>query len=78
MGMNRAFLNDLASLLETAPESIGPDYPLNDSNWDSVAVISGIALIDKHFDTTVPGDALASCGSVGELLGLIQSQQPRA
>jgi acyl carrier protein len=36
-------------------------------------VISGIALIDKHFGVTVPGDALASCGSVGELLRLIES-----
>jgi acyl carrier protein len=68
-----AFMNDLAALVEANPTELGPDHPLNDSNWDSVAVISGIALIDKHFGVTVPGDALASCGSVGELLRLIES-----
>lgn len=75
MGTNTPFLNDLAALLETSPGSINQDYPLNDQNWDSVAVISGIALIDKHFHKTVPGDALSSCTSVGELLRLVGVDQ---
>lgn len=78
MNNETAFLADLAVLLETSPESITEDYPLNDNNWDSLAVISAIAMIDKHFNTTVPGHALSSSSSVGELLGLIRAQQPRA
>jgi acyl carrier protein len=75
MDHNAIFMNDLATLIEANPAELRDDYELNDNNWDSMAVISGIALIDRHFGVTVPGDALVSCGSVGELLSLIESNR---
>jgi acyl carrier protein len=68
----KAFLNRLARVLEVAPESIDAPFVLDDRNWDSVAIISTIALIDDHFDTTVSGEGLQNCKSVGELLDLIR------
>ena len=71
--MNQPFLSDLAALLQTNPEAVTRDYTLSDENWDSVAVISAIALIDKHFGVTVPGTKLAVLSSAGQLFSLVES-----
>ena len=40
-------------------------------SWDSLAVISFIALADEHFDIMVEGEALANATSVADLLRLV-------
>ena len=67
------FLRGLAELLEVAPNSMGPDLQLNDANWDSVAVISAIALIDETYCLTIRADVLRNCGSVAELLNAVHT-----
>lgn len=38
--------------------------------WDSLAVISFIALVDEHFNVVVEGEKLASATTVADLLAL--------
>ncbi|MGI6790908.1 acyl carrier protein [Aminivibrio sp.] len=67
----KAFLEDIAALLEVNASELTDTFELNEDNFDSVAVVSTIALIDEHFDITVRGRDLTNVKSVGELLALI-------
>jgi len=67
-----AFLQDVATLLEVDPGELKENFVLDDDNFDSVAVVSTIALIDEHYDLTVKGRELANVKSIGELLALIE------
>ena len=68
----QAFLTAMAELLEVETKDLKDNYELNSDNYDSVVVVSTIALIDEYFDITVKGIELAKAKSIGELLALIQ------
>ena len=65
------FMRELAGLLAAEPP-LASDFALSDENWDSMAVIAAIALIDNQFGVTVPGDRLKSCTTVGQLACLVR------
>ena len=67
----RDFLKRLAGELEV--DVVTPDFHLADDNWDSVTILSAVALIDDYFDLTVPGEDLENCETVGQVLYLIRS-----
>ena len=66
-----AFYEGLAEILEIQPAAVGPDLVLAEHNWDSLAVVSTIALIDECHDRLVQGAALARCEKVGDIDALI-------
>lgn len=70
--MTRAeFLAALEEMLETDAGSLSPDTALDSlDSWDSLAVISFIALVDEHFDHVVAGEDLAKAKTIGDLLAL--------
>lgn len=70
--MTRAeFLAALEEMLELDTGSLSPDTALDSlESWDSLAVISFIALVDEHFDHVVAGEDLAKAKTVGDLLAL--------
>ena len=70
--MTRAeFLTALEDMLELDAGSLSPDTALNSlDSWDSLAVISFIALVDEHFDHVVAGEDLAKAKTIGDLLAL--------
>ena len=67
------FLRELADLLSASRQSLAPEFALTEENWDSMTVISCIALIDRHFDVTVPGDSLMACQSVRDLTSAVRT-----
>jgi len=71
--MTRAeFLAALEEMLEADAGTLSPDTALDSlDSWDSLAVISFIALVDEHFDHVVAGEDLAKAKSIGDLLALI-------
>ena len=72
--MNKiAFIEEMSEVLQVAPTELTDSFVLNDSNWDSLAILSAIALIDEHFGATVNGEKLSNCTSFGELLANIDS-----
>ena len=70
----QAFLEDLSNILDVEASELNDNYPLNEGNWESLAVVGAISAIDEYFDVIIDGEALAKCASVGELLQLIQNQ----
>lgn len=60
------FYEGMAEILEVDAADIGPDHELGEA-WDSLAIVSTIALIDEVFDRSVSPDALGQCKTVGEI-----------
>jgi acyl carrier protein len=60
------FYEGMAEILEVDASEIGPDYELGDA-WDSLAVVSTIALIDEVYDKAIGADALQNCRTVGDV-----------
>ncbi len=63
------FLADFAELFELSRGELNESFVFqNHSLWDSLAIVSTIALIDEHFNLTIAGDKLKAMLSVGHLL----------
>lgn len=67
-----AFLREIELTLELDPNSLTGDEMLADlPEWDSLAVISFIALVDEKLGLAVEGEALAKAKRVADLLALV-------
>jgi acyl carrier protein len=60
------FYEGMAEILEIDISEIGPEYELGEL-WDSLAIVSTIALIDELYDRPVSPDALGACTTVGAI-----------
>lgn len=69
--MSDKFMNKLGEILSVPASSLSDDYSLDEENFDSIIVLSVIALVDEEFDVTLPGDELTSVTTIGELMALI-------
>lgn len=67
----KKFFDGLAEIFEIEPSEVSESLPLDSVAWDSLAIVSTIALIDEQFDVMVDGQALASCETVGDIQKLI-------
>lgn len=56
-------------VLESTEENFGKDSMLDP--WDSLAVMSCIALIDEVYGKQVSGRALLACNTAGDILKLV-------
>jgi acyl carrier protein len=66
-----AFHAGLADIFEVDESDITPDFDLASHTWDSLAIVSTIALIDECCNHMVDGRALANCVTVGDIEALI-------
>ena len=64
------FLANLADVFEVDAATVRTDFSLAE-RWDSVAVLTTMALIDEQFAVTVAPDELTRCTSVTEVLALV-------
>ncbi len=69
------FYDELAEILELEPDQIRPDLRLDETPWDSLAVVSTIALIDEVYDIAVSADALNRCETVGDIEKLVAREK---
>lgn len=68
----QAFLKEWSELLEEDLEKVDLNIPLNTlSNWDSIEIVSTIALIDEHFNIQVSGDNIKKCTTLKQIIDLI-------
>lgn len=69
------FYRRIAEILEVPEDHISADFDLNsgDAPWDSLAIVSIIALIDELYEKTVDGKSLASCQKVSEIEALVKN-----
>lgn len=73
--MTRAeMIAEIEEMLELDAGTLSGDTALEPlDEWDSLAVISYIALVDEKFDETLDGAALADAATVEDLLALVAS-----
>lgn len=70
MSKKEQFLKSLAeSVLECPVEALVDDWAL--SPWDSLAIVSTIALVDEVYGVLISGRQLADCVTVADLLKLV-------
>jgi acyl carrier protein len=58
-------------LLEKDPGTLQGPEALEDVGWDSLGIISFIALVDENLEYTVRPKELAQCKTVEDLLALV-------
>ena len=72
--LEEQFKEDLADILEVDSAVLVTDYKLEDSEmWDSMGIVSTIALIDELYGFTVSGQSLSDSKSFGDLTDLISA-----
>lgn len=69
------FFDGLADILEIDADKVTPALALGDYAWDSLAIISVIALADDLFDRMLEGQALAKCTTVADIVALIEADR---
>lgn len=63
------FIRRLEEMLELKAGSLSTGNQLREiSSWDSLAVMSFIALLDGTYGISVPASRIPSCRTVGDLL----------
>ena len=75
MDLLPSFKISLAEILDVEIEEIAVNFVLDESNWDSLAVISTAMLIETVYNKTVDGDELIGCNNVGELISQIDKSK---
>ena len=66
------FLNELETILEAEPGSVHGTDPLMDlEGWDSLAMLSTIAMIDEKLGLNVSAKKLDDCKTVDDLIALL-------
>ena len=66
-----AFYEGLAEILEIEPAEVTSDLDLTEHHWDSLAIVSTIALVDECFNRLIEGAALGRCERVSDIEALI-------
>ncbi|WP_186083043.1 acyl carrier protein [Burkholderia gladioli] len=70
-----AFYEGLAEVFEIDAAEVSPALVLADHNWDSLAIVSTIALADDCFGVLLSGQALGNCLTVADIEALVQAQK---
>jgi acyl carrier protein len=68
------FYEGMAEILDVDASEVSADYVLGEA-WDSLAIVSTIALIDELYDRSVSPDGLAECETVGDVEKLATSAE---
>lgn len=66
------FRNGLAEILEVDAGELEDGFELGEL-WDSLAIVSTLALIDEVHDVAVSAEDLAECKTVGDIQALISA-----
>lgn len=71
-----AFYGKLDEMLEVAPGTVRGSNELAGLDlWDSLAVISFIALVDSEYQVSLPAKEIAACRTVDDLARLVEENQ---
>lgn len=64
-----------AEFEETPAESFTPETVYKDlDEWDSLIVLSIIALVDEEFNVRITGQDLRDCKTIGDIFNLTSKQ----
>jgi len=73
----KEFYLGMADILEASPAAIAPSFDLHsgEAAWDSLAIISTIALADDCFGVALDGRKLAECKLIEDIENLIKDSK---
>ncbi|SFC06647.1 acyl carrier protein [Massilia yuzhufengensis] len=68
------FYEGMAEIFEVEPAAITPEFDLTtaEAQWDSLALVSTIALVDDCYNVMLDGTALAACRTIGDIEALVR------
>jgi acyl carrier protein len=71
------FYAGMAEIFEIDISSISSEFELHSAEaaWDSLAIVSTIALADECFNVMLEGKALGECKTIAEIEKLIEAAQ---
>lgn len=69
------FYKGIAEILEVEESAVNAGFDLHggEAAWDSLAVVSTIALIDDCFNVMLDGQSLTNCNTVGDIEALVEA-----
>jgi len=72
----KEFLVLFEEIVEEPPGTLTGSEKLREQlvGWNSLAVISFLALVDEHFGITLSPRAIAECKTVNDLIGLLNGK----
>lgn len=63
----------LEDTLDTEEGTLTPETVLDDlEEWDSIAALSLIVMLDEQFEKTISGDEIKALETVGDILSYMQ------
>ena len=65
-------LEALADVFDTDAGSLTPETQLDEIGWDSMAMLSVIAILKAKFDKKVPGSDIRAFKTIGDILGVME------
>jgi acyl carrier protein len=69
--VDEQFSDGFAEILEIEASSVVPHLDLTAHNWDSLAIVSTIALVDELYGIVLDGKSLANCKTVADIRNLV-------
>lgn len=66
------FYEEMADVFEVDIEEVNPNIILEEMVWDSMAIVSTIAVIDTCFDVMIDGASLKACVTLKDIENLIE------
>ena len=65
-------LDLLAEVFDRAPGTLTPETRLDELGWDSMAMLSVIAVVKARFGRKIPGAELRAFETVADILGRME------
>ncbi len=70
------FIEQMADIIELDADEISSEHPFREYEaWDSLAVLSTLALIEEDYDVAVSNDELRGVSTLQQLWDLVQAKR---
>ena len=69
------FYEGMAEIFEIDLSEVKPELNLQANNWDSLAIVSTIALVDDCFNIMLDGKSLGACETLADIEKLIEASK---
>ena len=69
------FFNELSDAMDIENIKLTKDTKLSEIPWDSLAIISTIAIFDSVFDVVLKVDSLSTCNTLGDIIELVKEKK---
>ena len=71
-----SFIQNLADAINATDATISPADKLTDlPNWDSLAILTTIAMLDMEYGVTISGTELQNCATVADVHTLVETRK---